>query len=210
MSEQTDTLLTADYADTAEATEAARIAADPETTGAHGGLLAAPDRAGRARGLLAWFQEASVASLGRTSSPSRCLLAPNRRGVSPRSARSRWISYTPTTAHRRRHPRAAGGPFGRQPRKTAGKMVFANGTLLDRRVHTDDPTTQGVIWKPLEAAMAEHADLFRQHFMAQETVLGSAKFAALHRAHVRTGTFLYVPKNVEIALPLETFHWLDG
>ena len=67
---------------------------------------------------------------------------------------------------------------------------------------------QGVIWKPLEAAVAEHADLFRQHFMAQEAILGSKKFAALHRAHVRTGTFLYVPKNVEVALPLETFHWL--
>ncbi len=94
--------------------------------------------------------------------------------------------------------------------KTAGKMVFANDTLLDRRVHATELAAQGVIWKPLEAAMAEHADLFRKHFMAQEAILGSKKFAALHRAHVRTGTFLYVPKNVEVALPLETFHWLSG
>ncbi len=106
------------------------------------------------------------------------------------------------------HERLVGRSVGNE--RTAGKMVFANDTLLDRRVHADDLTTQGVIWKPLEAALAEHADLFRQHFMAQETVLGSKKFAALHRAHVRTGTFLYVPKNVEIALPLETFHWLSG
>ncbi len=46
--------------------------------------------------------------------------------------------------------------------------------------------------------------------MAQEAILGSKKFAALHRAYVRTGTFLYVPKNVEVALPLEAFHWLSG
>ena len=73
-----------------------------------------------------------------------------------------------------------------------------------------DLAAQGVIWKPLEAAMAEHADLFRQHFMAQEASSVRKKFAALHRAHVRTGTFLYVPKNVEVALPLEVFHWLSG
>ena len=84
--------------------------------------------------------------------------------------------------------------------KIAGKMVFANDALLDRRVHSQDLAAQGVIWKPLESAMADHADIFREHFMAQDAVLGSAKFAALHRAHVRTGTFLYVPKNVEVAL----------
>ncbi len=27
---------------------------------------------------------------------------------------------------------------------------------------------------------------------------------------MRNGTFLFVPKNVEIALPLEVFHWLSG
>ena len=46
--------------------------------------------------------------------------------------------------------------------------------------------------------------------MAREAILGSKKFATLHRARVRTGTFLYVPKNVEVALPLEAFHWLSG
>ena len=35
-----------------------------------------------------------------------------------------------------------------------------------------------------------------KHFMTQEIVLGSKKFAALHQANVRAGTFLYVPKNV--------------
>jgi Fe-S cluster assembly protein SufD len=40
--------------------------------------------------------------------------------------------------------------------------------------------------------------------------LGSAKFAALHEALVRSGTFLYVPRGVEIEWPLETFHWLQA
>jgi len=46
--------------------------------------------------------------------------------------------------------------------------------------------------------------------MAHEAPLGSKKFAALHRANVRTGTFLYVPRGVEIDLPIEVFHWLSG
>ena len=68
----------------------------------------------------------------------------------------------------------------------------------------------GVIFQPLERAMIEHEDLFRQHFMSQPATLGSAKFAALHEAYVRSGTFLYVPAGVEVELPLETFHWLHG
>src|SRR6187401_2515682 len=44
--------------------------------------------------------------------------------------------------------------------------------------------------------------------MSQPTVLGSAKFAALHKALVSSGTFLFVPRGVEIELPIEIFHWL--
>src|ERR1700716_3558206 len=56
--------------------------------------------------------------------------------------------------------------------------------------------------------MVEHADLFRKHFMSQPAVLGSAKYAALHKALVSSGTFLFVPRGVEIELPIEIFHWL--
>jgi Fe-S cluster assembly protein SufD len=58
--------------------------------------------------------------------------------------------------------------------------------------------------------MVEHADLFRKYFMSQPAALGSAKFAALHQAFVASGTFLYVPRGVEIDLPIEIFHWLHG
>jgi Fe-S cluster assembly protein SufD len=46
--------------------------------------------------------------------------------------------------------------------------------------------------------------------MAQPATLGSAKFAALHEAFVMSGTFVYVPKGVEVELPIEIFHWLHG
>ena len=65
-----------------------------------------------------------------------------------------------------------------------------------------------MIFQPLERAMVEHADLFRKYFMSTEARLGSAKFAALHKALVSSGTFLFVPRGVEIELPIEIFHWL--
>lgn len=94
--------------------------------------------------------------------------------------------------------------------EASGKMVFANDELIAREVLSESLAQKGVIWKPLEIAAAEHPELFLKHFMAHGAPLGSAKFAALHAASVKTGTFLYVPRGVEIDLPIEVFHWLGG
>ncbi len=93
---------------------------------------------------------------------------------------------------------------------TAGRMIFANDRLLSQRALPEELVARGVVWAPLETALEKHPEIFRQHFMTREIVLGSRKFAALHRAMVSSGTFLYVPKNVRIELPLEVFHWLHG
>src|SRR5467141_730977 len=58
--------------------------------------------------------------------------------------------------------------------------------------------------------MIEHAHLFRKYFMSTDATLGSAKFAALHQALVSNGTFLFVPRGVEIHHTIEIFHWLRG
>ena len=92
----------------------------------------------------------------------------------------------------------------------AGRLIFADDQLL-RRDPVDESLQQlGVLLKPLERALIEHEDLFREHFMAQPATLGSAKFAALHETFVNSGTFIYVPRGVEIELPIEIFHWLHG
>jgi Fe-S cluster assembly protein SufD len=92
----------------------------------------------------------------------------------------------------------------------AARLIFANNQLVQREVVSEDLKKRGVIFQPLERAMVEHPDLFRKYFMSQPAVLGSAKFAALHKAFVSSGTFLYVPRGVEIQLPIEIFHWLRG
>jgi Fe-S cluster assembly protein SufD len=90
--------------------------------------------------------------------------------------------------------------------QSSARFIFADGHL----VHHDQLRERGVILQPLERAMVEHLDLFRKHFMAQPAKLGSAKFSALHQAFVSSGTFLFVPRGVEIEQPIEIFHWLCG
>jgi Fe-S cluster assembly protein SufD len=94
--------------------------------------------------------------------------------------------------------------------QVAGRMIFAADELIQRDVISDQLKKRGVIFQSLERAMVEHTELFRKHFMSQPAILGSAKFAALHQALVSSGTFLYVPRGVEIELPIEIFHWLNG
>ncbi len=92
----------------------------------------------------------------------------------------------------------------------AGRMVFANDQLLKREILSDTLRSKGVIFEPIEKAVTEHADIFRSHFMTQDVVLGSKKFAALHKAWVKSGTFLYIPRDLEVELPIEIYHWLHG
>ena len=98
--------------------------------------------------------------------------------------------------------------YSRGLEQYAGRMIFANDQLVERDVVSEDLKRRGVIFQPLERAMVEHADLFRKYFMSTEAKLGSAKFAALHKARVSSGTFLFVPRGLEIELPIEIFHWL--
>jgi Fe-S cluster assembly protein SufD len=89
----------------------------------------------------------------------------------------------------------------------SAKLVFGNDALLHSET-TDLPA--GVLVMPLEQAAKEHGDLFRKSFMNSEARLGSKKFAALHKARLRTGTFVHVPKGVSVAKPIEIWHWVEG
>lgn len=90
---------------------------------------------------------------------------------------------------------------------TAARMVFVNNEPVERK---STALPEGVVFLPLEEAAARHPDLIREYFMREEIKLGSAKFAALHRARLASGTFLYVPANTKVELPIEIFHWVSG
>ena len=90
------------------------------------------------------------------------------------------------------------------------RMIFADDQLLRRDPLPEKLQRLGVIFQPLERALIEHEDLVRDTFMKEPAILGSTKFAALHAARVRNGTFLYLPKGADIELPFEVFHWHHG
>ena len=146
---------------------------------------------------------------GHNSRACRCRFAPIRHGVFPTSLLS---ICRPIRRGNRCQQRTLERSWNVRTgiEKTSGRLVFADDHFLQRDVLPEKLRKAGVIFQPLERAMIEHEDLFRRHFMSQPATLGSAKFAALHEAFVRSGTFLYLPAGVEVELPLETFHWLHA
>jgi Fe-S cluster assembly protein SufD len=67
---------------------------------------------------------------------------------------------------------------------------------------------RGVIFTDLDCAVREHSDLVQQ-YLARGTAADYSKFAALNLAFWSGGLFLYVPRRVEVALPLQTLTWLQ-
>ncbi|HVE16028.1 MAG TPA: SufD family Fe-S cluster assembly protein, partial [Chthoniobacterales bacterium] len=91
--------------------------------------------------------------------------------------------------------------------QAAARFIFGNNTL----VHSETSgLPEGVIVQPLDVAARENEALFRQYFMSQPVELGSHKYAQLHKALLTGGMLVYVPKNVEVARPIEIFHWVEG
>ena len=88
--------------------------------------------------------------------------------------------------------------------ETAARFVFVNDQLVSSDTRA---LPEGVICETLTDALVKHPEAVQQHFMRREAALGSAKFAALHLAHVQAGIVLIVPKNVVVDLPIEVFHW---
>jgi len=89
----------------------------------------------------------------------------------------------------------------------SGKLVFGNDALLHAET---SGLPAGVLLLPLDQAARDHADLIRANFMTAEPRLGSRKFAALHRAKLRTGAFVFVPKGITVEKPIEIWHWVEG
>jgi Fe-S cluster assembly protein SufD len=140
------------------------------------------------------------------------LPAPNRRDENWRFADIKQIDLA---AYHRAEPRPEAEEADLAKRssgipKSAGRLVFVNDHLASRESNAEELRAKGVLWLPLDEAITKHPELIERHFMREDAILGSAKFAALHASQVRAGTFLYVPKGVEIAAPFETFHWLAG
>src|SRR5205085_5635811 len=180
-----------------------------ETPQEHSGpaILSAPSGK-RAAGLPAWFREQQRAAWAKFDS----LPYPNRKDQAWRFSSVKALDLSPFRQGTELTQAEIGDVLDRSValEEVAGRLIFADEKLLRRDPLAEELSKRGVLLMPLERALIEHEDLFRQHFMAQPAALGSAKFAALHEAFVRSGTFVYVPRGVEVELPIEIFHWLNG
>ncbi len=85
---------------------------------------------------------------------------------------------------------------------SAGELVMDEGRAFYHRLD-EDLAAKGVIFTDLHTAVREYPELVQRTF-AQQVPLDANKFAALHYAFWRGGTFLYVPRNVEVTLPFQT------
>lgn len=68
---------------------------------------------------------------------------------------------------------------------------------------------QGVIFLDMDTGLREHEDLVREHF---GTVIppNDNKFAALNSAVWSGGSFIYVPKGVHVAIPLQAYFRINA
>lgn len=94
--------------------------------------------------------------------------------------------------------------------EASAHFVFGNNRLLAASAPAAELVEAGLVVMTLEEAATKHADLVQRHFMAQETKLGSAKYAALHRSGPVAGVFIRVPEGLAVERPIEIFHWVEG
>ena len=74
----------------------------------------------------------------------------------------------------------------------------------------DEVAAQGVVYTDMESALkGEYADMVHEHFMKLVTPRDH-KFAALHGAVWSGGSFVYVPKGVQVSIPLQSYFRLNA
>lgn len=68
----------------------------------------------------------------------------------------------------------------------------------------------GVVFLDMDEAVQKYPDLVQKYFMTNCVPASLHKFAALHGAVWSGGTFIYVPKNVKVDLPLQAYFRMNS
>lgn len=74
---------------------------------------------------------------------------------------------------------------------------------------SDELKKQGVIYTDMDSAITEHEELVKKYFMTLITNRDH-KFSALHGAVWSGGSFVYVPKGINVELPLQSYFRLNA
>lgn len=90
----------------------------------------------------------------------------------------------------------------------AGLQIQRNSEVISTQLAAG-LSESGVIFGDLDVAAATHPDLV-EAYLHSLVPTSRTKFIALHGAFRTAGTFLYVPDDIEIELPLQTLTYLDA
>jgi Fe-S cluster assembly protein SufB len=69
---------------------------------------------------------------------------------------------------------------------------------------------KGVIFCGMDKALREHEDILREYFMTKAVPPSDNKFAALHGAIWSGGSFVYVPENTTVEMPVQAYFRMDS
>ncbi|MET0741233.1 MAG: Fe-S cluster assembly protein SufB [Candidatus Nanopelagicales bacterium] len=96
-----------------------------------------------------------------------------------------------------------GIPEAEKQRLVAGVAAQYESEVVYHKIR-DDLAEQGVIFLDTDSGLREHPELFQEYF---GTVIppGDNKFAALNTAVWSGGSFIYVPKGVNVEIPLQAY-----
>ena len=96
-----------------------------------------------------------------------------------------------------------GIPEAEKQRLVAGVAAQYESEVVYHKIR-EDLEEQGVLFLDTDTALREHEDMFREYFGSVIPV-GDNKFAALNTAVWSGGSFIYVPKNVKVDIPLQAY-----
>ncbi|HET7235138.1 MAG TPA: Fe-S cluster assembly protein SufD [Actinomycetota bacterium] len=90
----------------------------------------------------------------------------------------------------------------------AGLQIQRNSEVVSTQLHTRT-AERGIWFGDLDRAIAERPELVEPHLHSLVQAERS-KFTALHAAFRTGGTFVHVPRDVRVELPLQTLTWIDA
>nr|WP_043628119.1 Fe-S cluster assembly protein SufB [Nonomuraea candida] len=96
-----------------------------------------------------------------------------------------------------------GIPEAEKQRLIAGVAAQYESEVVYHKIR-EDLEEKGVIFVDTDTGLREHEELFKEYFGSVIPV-GDNKFAALNTAVWSGGSFIYVPPNVEVEIPLQAY-----
>lgn len=96
-----------------------------------------------------------------------------------------------------------------KPEQTGNMVVQLGQNTLELKI-SSEMQDQGVIVCDWQTALREHGDLVQKYFMQKAVKFDEDRLTAQHVAHLTSGLFIYVPKNVVLKEAFTSYFFQDA